>query len=193
MKFILTVATMLALLTLVAFLSGCSLLGIDTEQAAAEAEAYAAELQPVAEKLTALEAKSAQLIEQAEVARTKGDLQAYAELTRQVAVVAREIDLGRKDYDRVANAYNMAVKRFEDAKGAGDYITGVLGLIGGVLGMFGIGFPAVKRRDRALALTAANADNSLDQKALDAFKAAQRDAFKNDPGALRVLNIARGK
>lgn len=193
MRFVLTVATLLALLTLVAFLSSCSLLGIDTEQAAAEAEAYAAELQPVAEKLTALEAKSQQLIEAAEVARTKGDLQAYAELTRQVAVVAREIDLGRKDYDRVANAYKMAVKRFEDAKGAGDYITGVLGLIGGVLGMFGIGFPAVKRRDRALALTAANIETGLSDEEKGNLLTLQSRSFANDPGALAVLRKARGK
>lgn len=193
MKFILTTATILALLTLAAFLSSCSLLGIDTEQASAEAEAYAAQLQPVADKLTALDAKSRQLIEQAEIARTKGNLQAYAELTRQVAEVAREIDLGKKDYERVAVAYQQAVKRFEDAKGAGDYLTGILGLLAGVLGMFGIGVPAIKRRDRALALTAANIETGLSEEELGNLKTLQSRAFANDPGALKVLNKARGK
>lgn len=188
----------LILLTLAGCLfSGCAalagMLGVDTEAAAADAQQISEELTPVLEKLDKLEAESTRLIEAAEIAREKGDFEAFMQLSKEIVAVAKEIDFTNADAKRLSNAYDVAVKRFENAKSTGDYLTGILGLLGGALSVFGIGVPVVKNRSGALRTTAANVDAAFadNPERLATFKRLQSSSLT--AGEAKALNRVRGK
>src|SRR5690606_22942616 len=115
------------------------------------------------------------LVQQAEVAKTQGDLQGWADLLRESVQVGREIDITKEDLKRGEIAFKAAVKRIEDAETTGQYLTGVLGLVGGILGVVGIGAPMVKRRNEAIRVTTGNIEGEYedDQASFDAFKSRQ--------------------
>lgn len=188
-------ATLIGLFVLVAaLLGGCGLIpGFSTKEAQAIAEKRQQELQPVADRLTQIEAAVIEARDAYEEAQRKGDEKAIQEAGQVLLARLGQLDLAKDDWDNAQNAFKSAVKDFQDAKSTADYLEFFVGSLGGILGMFGIGVPMVKRRNDALAITAASIDTALDDKSAGAFKAAQVDAFKSNPGALKALNKARGK
>lgn len=176
------------------FLGGCGLIpGFDSSKAQAIAEKRSSELQEIADKVAGIELAVIDARDAYEEAQRTGDERAIFQAGQVLIQKLAEQDLSEEDLKNAQKAAEGAIQDFKDAKGAGGYLNVVIGSIGGILSMFGIGVPAIRRRDDALAITAANIDTALDDKSAGAFKAAQVDAFKGNPGALKALKRARGK
>jgi hypothetical protein len=189
-------AKTLAGLVLIAFvfLGGCGLIpGFDSSKAQAIAEKRSSELQEIADKVAGIELAVIDARDAYEEAQRTGDEKAIFQAGQVLIQKIAEQDLSKEDLKNAQKAAESAIQDFKDAKGAGGYLNVVLGSIGGILSMLGIGVPQIQKRDDALAITAASIDTALDDKSAGAFKAAQVDAFKSNPGALKALNKARGK
>lgn len=173
-------------------LGGCGLIpGYDPSQAQAIAEKRQAELEPLADRLAGIEAAVVEARDAYAEAERKGDAKAIQEAGQVLLARLAEQDFAKEDWDNAVTAYKGAVQDFKDAKGAGGYLNVIVGTLGGILSMFGIGAPMIRRRDEALSVTSSNIDNVLEPGSLEVFKARQRETLST--GAKKILSKARGK
>jgi len=156
---------LLALLIGSLCVTGCAsiaeALGLNLDEIETAANESAARIQPLGDKLDKLTREVVALSEQAEIAREKGDVKAYADLLAKATAAAREVDLTKRDWDLARAAFEADAKRYSDAKSANGYVKAVAGSLGTILGMFGIGVPMLRRREEALRVTAANAEDAF--------------------------------
>jgi hypothetical protein len=161
------------LFALLMFLPGCQLLGLDMEQAQAEAQETSDALYILEKRIPAVEATIDQLNVLYDAAIERGDPKEVARIGQNLKKQYEDLRLSKEEEQKLSGVLEKRVEQFKSAKDTRGYMQAALGLFGGVFGTFFTGLGVVKRREKLISVTAKNIDEQFGTESLDAFKKLQ--------------------
>lgn len=157
----------LLLMALLLFLPSCSLLGLDMEQAQADAEETASALEIVANQADAVAQEIVRLEEVWKNAESSNDIERMREVWPQLQSSYQLAKLKKVELKEIQVVFNNRVEQFKEAKDTKGYLQAALGLLGGVAAVFFPGLAAIKRRNKLI-------DVALPKKSGDALSNRQQ-------------------
>ncbi|MEE9312185.1 MAG: hypothetical protein V3V10_07195 [Planctomycetota bacterium] len=153
-------ALLVLLMFLALFVSGCSLFGLDMEQAQADAEQTASALEIINKRVPAIEASIDNIVLLYDAAIERGDFEEAKRLAVELQREVKNLELTVDDKNELTATFGKQVSAFKNAKDTRGYLQAALGLFGGVFATFFGGRGMLKRRDKIIRTTASNYDEA---------------------------------
>lgn len=153
-------AKIVVLFALLMILPGCSLFGLDMEQAQADAEETASALEIVNKRVPAIEASIDNLVLLYDAAVEREDYDEAKRLALELQSEVKNLELTVEEKTQLTATFDKQVSAFKNAKDTRGYLQAALGLFGGVFATFFGGRGMLKRRDKIIRTTASNYDEA---------------------------------
>ncbi|MDC1142314.1 hypothetical protein OAU50_04425 [Planctomycetota bacterium] len=145
--------------TMLLFLPGCKLLGLDMEQAQQDAEETSVAMELLVEKAETISNHIARLEDSWETAEADNDIERMGKLWPQLQAAYKDARFTKDEIDELQSIFNKRITAFRDAKDTRGYLQAALGLFAGGLSAFFPGISMIRRRDRIIKTTARNVRN----------------------------------